>query len=745
MEAQIHQRNYEEPLLPYQAWSEQIRDWLDLLDFLIEWMIQEKKSKVTKQEAFHLKGLVITYEEIKSILAGERDIFLSDALDAETLHTFRSARRHILHREKESKKTGVFLPLSYLADCFHLTEFERFCVLLALAVEVDRKYEKFYAFIQDDATAKMPTMGLALALYSVFGELEEVDETALLIGSKLYRFFMHEPSKEEINRSRLSRPLRLNEKMYRFLTGHLLLQDKSEKYYSVRLPGELPPILFGQALQEGMRQCVDTLFGISERKKTIFFLEGPAGAGKHFQLQHLANYLDIPLVMLDVGGIKDNSLNYESMLHAVIRETILQRAALCLENFEQLLVEDEKEQAPLNLSAFFKLLAEHVDFLFVLSQKEWNTAALSLPFEVLEFALEYPNHSQRHLIWKKMSEGMVLEAGINLAAISNKFIFTPGKIRKVLTEARFESDLAGITAIEEQRLYRISSRQAAHRLEKKATRIRPTFSWDDMVIPEDQKKVLRYACDQIKYRHIVYDTWGFQQKLPYGKGLSLLFYGPPGTGKTMGAQVIANELKLELFRVDLSQIISKYIGETEKNLREIFDEAAKTSAILFFDEADSLFGKRTEVKDAHDKYANTEVSYLLQKMEEYEGITILATNLMNNFDEAYRRRLKFIVNFPMPGVEMRKEMWQKVFPRELPLSPDVDFDFLAERFELSGSHIKNIAVTASFLAAGDADTSVKMKHLLISLKNEMTKVGKIMVRQDMGGYGYMLDEESKRK
>jgi len=194
---------------------------------------------------------------------------------------------------------------------------------------------------------------------------------------------------------------------------------------------------------------------------------------------------------------------------------------------------------------------------------------------------------------------------------------------------------------------------------------------------------------------------------------------------------------LELYRIDLSQTVSKYIGETEKNLKEIFDEASQTSVILFFDEADSLFSKRGEVKEAHDRYANMETSYLLQRMEEYDGVTILATNLLQNFDEAYRRRFKFLINFPMPDAKTRRLLWEKVFPPKVPLDPDVDLDFMAERFELSGSNIKNIAVGASFLAAGEG-TKIKMKHLIKALKNEMIKAGKIIVKQDLGGYGDLL-------
>lgn len=221
----------------------------------------------------------------------------------------------------------------------------------------------------------------------------------------------------------------------------------------------------------------------------------------------------------------------------------------------------------------------------------------------------------------------------------------------------------------------------------------------------------------------------------------MLFSGPPGTGKTMAAQIAAGELGLELYKVDLAAVVSKYVGETEKNLNEIFREASRSQAVLFFDEADVLFGKRTEMKDAHDKYNNMEAAYLLQKMEEYTGVSILATNFLQNFDEAFKRRLKFIIEFPLPGVEARRLLWRAVFPVQTPLEAEIDWEFLAAQFELSGSSIKNAAVNAAFLAAGDG-RAVGMGHVLTALRRELFKSGKILTREDFGQY-YMLAEEGE--
>jgi SpoVK/Ycf46/Vps4 family AAA+-type ATPase len=265
--------------------------------------------------------------------------------------------------------------------------------------------------------------------------------------------------------------------------------------------------------------------------------------------------------------------------------------------------------------------------------------------------------------------------------------------------------------------------QCGHELTGLARKIEPRYGWEDLVVPPDTKAQLQEICSHAEFRPVVYGQWGFDRKLSLGKGLNVLFAGPPGTGKTMGAEVIAHELRLDLYRIDLSQIVSKYIGETEKNLDRIFTAAENSNAILFFDEADALFGKRSEVRDSHDRYANIEISYLLQKMEEYVGISILATNLRQNLDEAFVRRLQAIVEFPFPDEEYRRHIWESVFPKETPLGADVRFDLLAREVRLAGGNIKNIALAASFSAAANRGI-VTLSHLVHAASREHQKLAR---------------------
>ena len=259
------------------------------------------------------------------------------------------------------------------------------------------------------------------------------------------------------------------------------------------------------------------------------------------------------------------------------------------------------------------------------------------------------------------------------------------------------------------------------RLDTLAQRLEVKATWDDIVLPPEELNSLHQIAEQVQHRAMVYDEWGFRQRMNRGLGVSALFAGESGTGKTMAAEVIANDLQLNLYRIDLSAVVSKYIGETEKNLRRLFDAAEDGGAILFFDEADALFGKRSEVKDSHDRYANIEINYLLQRLEAYRGLAILATNIKSALDVAFMRRLRFIVNFPFPGLKERRVMWQKVFPQQTPIE-ELDFHRLAQ-FNLTGASIHNIALNAAFLAA-KAGTPVGMEWVLAAARTEFRKLDK---------------------
>jgi SpoVK/Ycf46/Vps4 family AAA+-type ATPase len=282
-------------------------------------------------------------------------------------------------------------------------------------------------------------------------------------------------------------------------------------------------------------------------------------------------------------------------------------------------------------------------------------------------------------------------------------------------------------------VFQAARRRSSQALDALAQKILPKYRWADIVLPAPVMRQLREVFNAVKYRHVVYAQWGFERKLALGKGLNALFSGPSGAGKTMAADILANELGLDLYKIDLSTVVSKYIGETEKNLSAIFAAARASNAILFFDEADALFGKRSEVKDARDRYANIEIAYLLQRMEEYDGVTILATNLYANMDEAFARRLHHLIDFPFPDGRHRERIWRQVFPAETPLDADVDFAFLARQFELAGGAIRNVALSAAFMAA-EAGTPVTMAFLVLGVARELQKLGRLPAKADFRDY-----------
>jgi SpoVK/Ycf46/Vps4 family AAA+-type ATPase len=291
--------------------------------------------------------------------------------------------------------------------------------------------------------------------------------------------------------------------------------------------------------------------------------------------------------------------------------------------------------------------------------------------------------------------------------------------------------------VEVDDLYGAARAQSMPILNALARKVAPNYGWNDIVLPPDTVEQLHEMCGMVEHRHLVYETWGFERKLALGKGVMALFAGQSGTGKTMAADVVAGALGLDLYKIDLSGVVSKYIGETEKNLGSIFSEAESSNAILFFDEADALFGKRSEVKDAHDRYANIETAYLLQRMEEYSGAVILATNLKMNLDEAFSRRLHFVIDFPFPEEDDRRRIWTSMLPSDLPRSDDIDFGFLARQFKMTGGNIRNIVLAGAFIAASE-DVPMSMAHLIRATRREYQKLGRMVTAAEFGPYVGLL-------
>ncbi len=348
-----------------------------------------------------------------------------------------------------------------------------------------------------------------------------------------------------------------------------------------------------------------------------------------------------------------------------------------------------------------------------------------------------PSYAERMQAWSDLTG--VADTG----DVAAKFRLSMGQIVEAAEVARLSATARGDERPVASDLDLGSRQASSSRLGELAARLPPGYRWVDLVVPERQLELLQSISAYLRHRDRVLSDWGYDRTVARTQGLKVLFAGESGTGKTMAAQVLAAELGLELFRVDLATIVSKYIGETEKNLDRIFGAADGSNAILFFDEADALFGKRSEVSDSHDRYANIEVAYLLQKMEGYAGAVILATNFRRNIDDAFVRRLDFVIDFPFPEVEDRKRIWRLLLPEEAPLGDDLDLDFLATQFKLSGGGIRNCSLSAAFQAADD-DGVIGMRHLVRAVALEYGKQGRLTLEADFEDYHGLIHSSSPR-
>ena len=329
-----------------------------------------------------------------------------------------------------------------------------------------------------------------------------------------------------------------------------------------------------------------------------------------------------------------------------------------------------------------------------------------------------------------------MEPGLDVTAVVSTANLDPRQVERAASAAWWQATHAG-RPIGREDLRAGTRSQNAAGLERLATRIEPAVGWDDIVLPPRPMQLLRELVGQARRRGVVLDEWGMRQGGGRGEGVSALFAGPSGTGKTMAAEVIAYELGFDLYTVDLATVVDKYIGETEKNLERIFAEAERVNGVLFFDEADALFGKRSDVKDAHDRYANVETAYLLQRMETFDGVAILATNLRANLDDAFTRRLDAIIDFPAPDAEYRRRIWDLALRPGLPRAADLDLDVMAQRFNLTGGNIRNVALAAAYFAAEER-RPVSMADLMRATHREFLKLGRLYHQSDFAPYQDLL-------
>jgi SpoVK/Ycf46/Vps4 family AAA+-type ATPase len=705
------------------------------IDLLIRLRVLELRTK-GQGTLDELRGLCIQEEEIDALLAETDPLQAKMGIEPSQLKPhldhLAALEARIAKKKAVSLQEGAVLRLERLKELFQLSSFEVDALLICLAPELDLRYEKLYAYLQDDVTKKRSSVGLMLDLLCPSFEAKLAARQAFapiapLIWHRVLTVFAEVPERHS---PLLTHFLKVDERIVQYLLG----SDQTDARLLPFIRGSEPQVTWWDLiLPEDVKGCLEDLlewYGAvrvparpsdDRSEGLILYFQGPAGVGKQATAEALCRDLGIPLLVIDTARLLQGDLPFETAARLLFREALLQQAALYFDRFDLLLAEDDK------LRRCRETVIEELERLsgltFLAGQTGWEPEALHRK-ALIRVDLPVPPYALRKQLWEAALNGRA-PSNLDLGTLANRFRLSGGQIRDVVTTAR---NLAlwrdpGNGHLTGEDLYDACRAHSNQKLRTLAHKVEPKYTWDDIVLPSDQVAQLREICSQAKFRHIVYGEWGFDQKLSLGKGLNVLFSGPPGTGKTMAAEVIANELHLDLYKIDLPQVVSKYIGETEKNLDRIFTAAEHANAILFFDEADALFGKRSEVKDAHDRYANIEVGYLLQKMEEYEGIAILATNLRSHMDEAFVRRMQGIVEFPFPDEDHRRRIWEVVFPREAPLGDDVDSGVLAREVKLAGGNIKNIALAAAFYAA-EYGGVIRMMHLVRAARREHQKLGR---------------------
>lgn len=716
---------------PYSNSREHLSDELHRLDILLRLHIARQRGESTRASEY--RGLFISEEEIDELCRNGASATAVARATAQSTTTpleaeLEDAEQTLVRRTMHSWQSGVPLALPRLALLYSLTPFDIHALLMAIAPQLDAKYERLYGYLQNDVSKKSPTVDLILRLFSADSEerlllRERFSPTAPLLGHRLLSF-------ADQSTHRIASTVTTGERILNFILDIDALDPQLASFARlIEDHSEWDQILLPAMLKDNLARFFTQRLDAAPEPAGMLLFQGPDGSGKRLTAASLCTTAGIELIIIDTPRmILDASLRETAI--RLFREATLREAAIYLDGADALADPQAWEQVR-------DPLLEHRGIVFAAidTASHWTPNLPSRRVFPIQFPL--PSYELRLEAWQRFLPNAPAHEHHTLA---NNFRFTIGRIHLATAQAARTAQMLGRDHVSSHDIHDACRSQTSAKLLALGRKIEPLYHWHDLILPADPTAHLKEICGHVRHRHQVMSEWNFRGKLSLGRGLCALFSGPSGTGKTMAAEVMANELRLQMFKIDVSAVVSKYIGETEKNLSRIFDEAEQSNCILFFDEADAIFGKRTEVRDSHDRYANIEVNYLLQRIEEYEGIVILASNFHKNIDEAFLRRIRFAVEFPMPDAAHRSNIWKNVFPTAIPLDPFIDFDFLAARFQITGGSIKNIALSAAFLAAADGAT-VRMEHIIRAVKREYQKLGRVCNRSDFDQYFELISGE----
>jgi AAA+ superfamily predicted ATPase len=625
--------------------------------------------------------------------------------------------------------------LETVCKAFNLSPFERDLLVLCAAVEFDAQFAGLCAKAQQHDRKFYPTFSLALAIFPG-GHWD-----ALSPINPLRKWRLVEVG---VARTLATSPLRIDERILHYLVG--------VNYLDERLQGIVEPLSTDFYLEQPLVPSHHNLaaeivasWGQSYAefgRFPVLQLCGIEAASKQAIAAKACADLDLNLLVMSADAFPADQSQQNLLKSLCDREYILNKSAIFLDC-------DHLEGNEAWREATVARLIDTIKCPLIVSSRDRRTQR-QRPLITLE--VSQPTAHEQRIIWQNALGDMATHLNGHIESLVAHFNLSPSAINSACLQAKgiinqkqennqnnqinqtgnyAQSEYTEIQEKIYHQLWQTCRLQARLKMDELAQRIDTNATWDDLILPEKEKQVLQECYAQVKQRVKVYEQWGFGDKSGRGLGISALFAGSSGTGKTMAAEILAKQLQLDLYRIDLSSIVSKYIGETEKNLRRVFDAAEGGGAILLFDEADALFGKRSDVKDSHDRYANIEVGYLLQRMEAYRGLAILTTNLKNSIDQAFLRRIRFVVQFPFPDINQRGEIWQRIFPEKTP-TEGLAFKKLA-KLNVAGGNIRNIAINAAFLAA-EADEPVMMKHILDATKSEYIKIERTLTESEIRGW-----------
>uniref|UniRef100_UPI0036D8BA42 ATP-binding protein n=1 Tax=Photorhabdus sp. RM322S TaxID=3342825 RepID=UPI0036D8BA42 len=618
----------------------------------------------------------------------------------------------INHEATENK--SISGTLSLLIERFELTEFECNVLLLGLLPHFDSRYHALFAVLHGNSKKQWPSFALAIELFSQRQSDWQLLQNSFLPQTPLISHHLLRLNNQE-EPIWLQTQFLTHNAVWHFLSGQRVI---------------LPPLIicaywchpalhtrYPQILYHSLEKI---LLNETDEIRPLVILRGKQDSARELTVSNIMAFHGINTLTLDLARLPDeeNTTAISDLLTGVIREARLHDACLLIRNFS--LLAEEKKILHNELSALLNqpklkvvCLAEPGDSLVWI--KHLPMVQIEMPIATLA--------DKQAMLKENLPDNVIQE--MDITQLCQRFSFTPETLPLILTEAyQYQALRQPEGQLEEADLRKALSFRAQQNFGKLAQRITPKRNFNDLVISAGLTQQLKEIIAAINYRDQILNA-GFQEKIGYGTGISALFYGESGTGKTMAAEVIAGHLGVDLIKVDLSTVVNKYIGETEKNISRIFDLAESDSGVLFFDEADALFGKRSETKDAQDRHANIEVSYLLQRLENYPGLVILATNNRSHLDSAFNRRFTFISHFTYPDEVLRKEMWQAIWPEKLNLSDELDFEYLAKQTDLTGANIRNIALLSSILAENDNGERIENKHIERAVMLELNKTGRL--------------------